>query len=167
VAALRNIDTVKVPEDVSARMQPFLKWGTAAEPGLGLEPATMLRAYQDSLFDTAYASLEGNHVVRAIRKLLGESSGKWEGTPTALVTELTKSCGLTLQGEQRERSVLRSLRDAKAFLETTGVGFSVEMRGRDRDKHRWVTLWTDGAAGSAGNAPSATSVPSALEDVAA
>jgi hypothetical protein len=86
-AALRNIASVRL--DRSPRMADFVKWVTAAESGLGLEPGAFLGAYRDNRRDVSEAAFEADSVAVAIDNLSRlEKFEYWTGTSTELLPKL-------------------------------------------------------------------------------
>jgi putative DNA primase/helicase len=96
--ALGNITGVKLER--SPRMADFVKWTTAAEPGLGWEPGAFLAAYDANRHDVSEATFEADSIAVAIWSLItiGEKyKAGFEGTATELLeainshaTEATK-----------------------------------------------------------------------------
>jgi putative DNA primase/helicase len=96
--ALGNVASVKLER--SPRMADFVKWTTAAEPGLGWEPGAFLAAYDANRHDVSEATFEADSIAVAIWSLLkiGEKyKAGFEGTAAELLeaingqaTEATK-----------------------------------------------------------------------------
>jgi hypothetical protein len=86
--ALGNVANVKLER--APRMADFVKWITAAEPGLGWEPGAFLRAYLDNRRDVSKAALESDSVAVAILKMFAEEPiDRFEGTCTELLPAIT------------------------------------------------------------------------------
>lgn len=86
-AALRNVGKVKIER--SPRMADFVKWVTAAEPGLGWEPGVFLAAYNQNRKDVSETVFEADVVAVAIKTFVETDHPRgWEGTPTELLTAL-------------------------------------------------------------------------------
>jgi putative DNA primase/helicase len=86
-AALRNIGTVRVER--SPRMADFVKWITAAEPGLGWKPGEFLNVYRENRRDVTESSFEADPVAVAIRDYtIAEHPEGWTGTATELLAAL-------------------------------------------------------------------------------
>jgi putative DNA primase/helicase len=83
----------KVRLDRAPRMADFVKWITAAEPGLGWEPGAFLVAYSENRSDVAESTFEADSVAMAIYKLVTTTHvDGFEGTATdllALINSLT------------------------------------------------------------------------------
>ena len=98
-AALRNLATVKV--DRAPRMADFVKWITAAEPGLGWEPGAFLKVYRENRRDVIESSFEADPVAVAIRDYVSiEHPEGWTGTATELLSALN---GRASEGVRRSR----------------------------------------------------------------
>jgi putative DNA primase/helicase len=85
-SALRNIAGVRLER--SPRMADFVKWTTAAEPGLGWEPGAFLAAYNANRHDVSEATFEADSIAVAIWSLLtiGEKyKAGFEGTAAELL----------------------------------------------------------------------------------
>jgi putative DNA primase/helicase len=82
--ALGNVDKVKL--DRVPRMADFVKWVTAAEPGLGWEPGAFFAAYGENRRDVSEATFEADEVAVVIWKLItAEPADGFEGTATELL----------------------------------------------------------------------------------
>jgi putative DNA primase/helicase len=83
--ALGNVAGVKLKR--SPRMADFVKWITAAEPGLGWEPGAFLTAYSSNRHDVTEATFEADNIAVAIWKLVTTDERKvgFEGTATELL----------------------------------------------------------------------------------
>jgi putative DNA primase/helicase len=82
--ALGNVDKVKL--DRVPRMADFVKWVTAAEPGLGWEPGAFFAAYGENRRDVSEATFEADEVAVVIWKLITtERADGFEGTATELL----------------------------------------------------------------------------------
>jgi len=86
-AALRNLHKVKID---LPRMADFVKWITAAEPGLGWEAGQFLAAYRENRRDVIESSFEADSVAVAIKDYVGaDCPDGWTGTATQLLAVLT------------------------------------------------------------------------------
>jgi len=82
--AHRNVGTVKL--DRVPRMADFVKWITAAEPGLGWEPGAFMAIYAENRRDVSEAAFEADSIAVAIWNLITtDQPNGFEGTPTALL----------------------------------------------------------------------------------
>ncbi|EJW10746.1 hypothetical protein A33M_4082 [Rhodovulum sp. PH10] len=82
--ALADIDRVRL--DHPPRMADFVKWVTAAAPGLGWDRDAFLAAYAENRRDVSEATFEADGVAVAIWKLLTTGpDDKFEGTATELL----------------------------------------------------------------------------------
>jgi putative DNA primase/helicase len=128
-AAVRNIAAVRLER--SPRMADFVKWVTAAAPGLGWEPGAFLAAYQENRRDISESVFEADAVAVAIATyVMTECPNGWEGTSTALLAEINNR---TSEGVRKSRSWPQNAsqlgnRVARAKPLLTGKGFKVERR---------------------------------------
>jgi putative DNA primase/helicase len=84
--ALGNVVAVKLER--SPRMADFVKWVTAAEPGLGWEPGAFLEAYSSNRHDVTEATFEADGIAVAIWKLVTATADRkngFEGTAAELL----------------------------------------------------------------------------------
>jgi hypothetical protein len=133
--ALRDLSTTKLSE--KPRLADFALWATAAEPGLGLEKGSFMKALEVNRDAAIAMSIDSKPYLRAILTLVDNS--KWEGTATELLEALEgepafvrdrgwPKCGMTLaQMLARDEPLLRS------------AGVSIE---RDRKPDRKRTRFT-------------------------
>lgn len=85
--ALGNVASVKL--DRAPRLADFAQWVTAAEPGLGWELGTFLKAYWANRLDEMEATFEADAVAMAIWELITKHYVEgFEGTATQLLTQL-------------------------------------------------------------------------------
>jgi putative DNA primase/helicase len=85
--ALANVADVKL--DRAPRLADFAQWITAAEPGLGWEAGTFLKAYWANRRDEMEANFEADAVAVAIWELVTKHRvERFEGTATQLLAEL-------------------------------------------------------------------------------
>jgi putative DNA primase/helicase len=86
-AALRNLATVKLAR--APRMADFVKWITAAEPGLNWEPGRFAGVYRDNRSEAIESSFEADAVAVAIRDYVAiDHPDGWTGTATELLAVL-------------------------------------------------------------------------------
>jgi hypothetical protein len=83
--ALRNIYTVHLTS--YPRMADFAKWVTAAEPALGWEPKTFLKAYRQNIHEVTSLTMDADLVGTAVNVFM-EDQPTWEGTATELLDRL-------------------------------------------------------------------------------
>jgi putative DNA primase/helicase len=81
-----NVARVKLER--SPRMADFVKWVTAAEPGLGWEPGEFMMAYSNNRRDVSEAAFEADAVAVAVWKFLQTKPERFEGTMTELLEEI-------------------------------------------------------------------------------
>ena len=102
--ALGNVAEVKL--DRTPRMADFVKWITAAEPGLGWEPGTFIEAYTENRRDVSEAAFEADAVAVAIWKLITTTTDNtnndtgFEGTATLLLEVIN---GLVSEGTRKSK----------------------------------------------------------------
>lgn len=130
-SALRNIEGVKLER--SPRMADFVKWTTAAAPGLGWDdPAEFLSVYADNRRDVTDATFEADPVAVAISDfiLTVHPENGWNGTATELLARLNDRVA---EGMRRSRlwpmsaQALGNRVDRIAPL-LRGKGFAIERR---------------------------------------
>lgn len=95
-AALRHLSTTKLER--TPRMADFAKWATAAEPGLGVEAGTFLKAYETNRQDSAESAFDSDQVAVAVRDFV-RSCGPdgFEGTASELLAALNDWASESLQ----------------------------------------------------------------------
>jgi hypothetical protein len=128
--AMGNIGTVRVER--SPRMADFVKWNTAAEPGLGWEAGKFLNAYRNNRRDVTESSFEADPVAVAIRDYIEAEhpEGGWTGTATELLAALN---GRVSEGIRKSRIWPLTAQALGNRLERVapllrGKGFTVERR---------------------------------------
>ncbi|MBZ0148726.1 MAG: hypothetical protein K8F62_14460 [Pseudorhodoplanes sp.] len=86
--ALRHLPNVRLKR--SPRMADFVKWISAASPGLGWEAESFMRAYRDNRRDVSEGAFEADPVAVAIRDHAAavHPDRPWTGTPTELLSAL-------------------------------------------------------------------------------
>jgi putative DNA primase/helicase len=87
-SAIRHLPGIRLER--ASRMADFEKWIIAASPGLGWNADDFARSYRENRRDLSDSAFEADPVSVAVRDLLGSlSEGKWEGTPTELLSALS------------------------------------------------------------------------------
>jgi hypothetical protein len=121
-AALANVHKVKI--DKLPSMADFATWVVAAEPALPWEPGTFLDVYSGNRAAVVEHSLEGDVVAVAVRSFM-EHRQEWEGTPTALLNEITEVAGeLVSRGKTWPKGanyLSNRLTRAATFLRAIGI----------------------------------------------
>jgi primase-polymerase (primpol)-like protein len=93
-AALKNLPETKL--DRLPRMADFALWATAAEPGLGWEKGTFLKAYQGNRDAANSIALEASAIGDLVRDLVREKGEVgWTGKASDLLTLLTNRASET------------------------------------------------------------------------
>ena len=107
-SALSRINTIKLKR--YPRMADFAKWSTAAEPGLGWAPGTIMTAYDGNRNDMSESTFEADFVAVAIRDIMQTEACQsgWKGTATDLlaalndlvpeITQRNRACPHSAQG---------------------------------------------------------------------
>jgi len=85
--ALKNHPHVKL--EYNPRMADFARWVVAAEPELGWEPGSFLKAYASNRASAVQMGLEASAVAQAIETMT-ETVPEWQGTATELLDQLDK-----------------------------------------------------------------------------
>ncbi|MBD1913608.1 MULTISPECIES: hypothetical protein [unclassified Leptolyngbya] len=121
------------------RMADFARFAVAAEPALGLEPGSFLKAYQGNQNEATELSLEASPVATAIRELM-DGRDKWYGLAKDLFKELAgdgSKVGFPKAAHVLSRSLPRytpALRDAGIEVVShpkIGKGRPIEIRWID------------------------------------
>lgn len=148
--ALRNRANVQLPQ--LPRMADFVHWVTAAEPGLGLESGTFLRAYQASREHTNVLALDASPVAAQLRatlpRMLLDADRRWRGTATELLNELQHRMS---DGDRRRqqwpknaRALANKLRRLTPSLRATGITIDLGDRSSGRNRDRLITIRVTG-----------------------
>jgi putative DNA primase/helicase len=123
-AALRHSSDVKL--GCVPRMADFIKWGTAAEAGLGWDKGSLLAAYQRNRHDVSEAAFEADTIAVAIRDFViatypegrEVSPTQWWGSVSAYVSEsIKKERSWPSSAQAFSNRVMR----AKPLLESKGL----------------------------------------------
>ena len=85
-AALRNRDSVKLAR--VPRLADAAIWMTAAEPGLGFPPGSILKAYEQVRTAAMQQSIDADPVADAIVRLLDQHESEWSGMARDLLAEI-------------------------------------------------------------------------------
>lgn len=160
--ALRRRDQVVLGE--SPRMADFARWATAAEPALGLEDGSVVRAMMQRREDADQITLESDIVGPYLVKLL-KSTPNWTGTATQLLEALSRQgYGLTAgqtdptrrsrYWPQSARALGAHLDRLRPVLRRLGYDFTRELVA-DRTRTRLIVFTHRGD-----NAATATTDPS-------
>lgn len=141
VAALKNLPTVEVKH--SARMADFAEWVTAAEPGLGFQPNTIMEAYRTMRLRAASLVLD-----TALGKaLLDLAKGDWKGTAKQLSEELGQG-----NWPSDPKKLAGEIRQLAPDLEKVGVSISEKpLHGRTAfhlNAPQVACFWNEPADGS-------------------
>jgi hypothetical protein len=141
-------------------MADFARWGEAVTPGQGQRPGTFLAAYERNRAGVNEVALDASPVVGPLRQFLDQQQGgKWEGSPSDLLAELSKLAGETVARSRewpKKPHVLSGvLKRLAPNLRRAGVVVE-SYRGDDRRRSRRIRLT---ASKSVSDAPDASSRP--------
>lgn len=142
------------------RMADATRWVTAAEPALGWEPGSFVRAYTGNRGEAHELALDASALAGALRDLLPESGGAWEGTAGELLEALAIRVGRDdverlvkrKQWPTSPRGLAGDLRRLAPNLRAVGIEASFE-RAAGGSRRRTVTLIR------AGTGPTGPTVP--------
>jgi hypothetical protein len=95
--ALRDYESVRLEK--MPRMADFAQWAAAAETYLGLSKGAFMAAYTGNREASNDLALEASPVAGAVISFI-ESEENWLGTPSELLTELSKRAGEDVQRQK-------------------------------------------------------------------
>jgi hypothetical protein len=130
-------------------MADFEKWIAAAEPALtGTEwkAGDFQTAYNENRKNATNISMEAVPWLGALQDFLHTRKGKWEGTATELLSEVTQRAQderWVANWPKTGRSLANGLRRLRPNLRNLGI--EVDFK---RDKHRMITIRQRPASGS-------------------
>lgn len=120
--ALQNINTVQLTK--YPRMADFAKWVTAAEPALGWEPGTFMKAYSRNRSEVISMTLDADLVGTAVIVFMDDRPA-WEGTATELLNALEEAADdrtKRVHGWPKATHILSGkLRRSATALRTNGI----------------------------------------------
>lgn len=158
--AIKRESTITM--DSWPRMADFARWVTAAEPGLGWEDGSFLKAYYANRGSAHEMALDADPVAVAVRDLM-EKTSYWEGRPTELLTKLANIAGeeVTRRKDWPGAAHVLSNRLERLAPNLRAIGIEVE---RDRDgNNRTIRLSKPGDAqaseGRSGASPPSPASP--------
>jgi hypothetical protein len=144
--ALRNEDSV-VLKDYS-RMADFERWVVAAEPALGFEPGTFLRAYRKNQNSANELVLEACPIAEPIIKL-AKSSGIWIGTAKELFDLLLEDKSEEEKRKLKDQdwpkapnSLSAMLRRLAPNLKSRGITIEFNIRTDKHGSRKIRIVWT-------------------------
>jgi putative DNA primase/helicase len=112
------------------RMADFARWVWSAEPALGWEPGTFLRAYEMQQSESDEVALEHDAVAQALLRLPGlAEAGRWEGTATTMWQELLglfeqDGCPKPAGWPRAPNRLVGRLRELAPALRAHGIDFA-------------------------------------------
>jgi putative DNA primase/helicase len=87
---LRDLDRTRTP---NLRMADFARFVLAAEPALPWPPGAFIAAYERCRLDATAALADGESVVNAVRRFMGDSGPGWQGLMSDLYRSLSRTIG--------------------------------------------------------------------------
>jgi hypothetical protein len=130
--ALRNRDRVHL--DRMPRMADFAVWVTAAEPALGWEPGTFMKAYSGNREAANELALDASPVSMPIRSLVDRKP--WTGTATELLKVLDALVGDAVTNRKSwpktGRTLSNTISRLAPNLRAVGIEISRSRNGRAR-----------------------------------
>lgn len=128
--ALKNHPHVKL--ESKPRMADFARWVVAAEPGLGWEPGSFLKAYASNRASAVQMGLEASAVAQAIETIT-ETVPEWQGTATELLDQLDKVVSEKIfkmkEWPKTPQSLSNKLRRLAPTMRSIGREISFEREG--------------------------------------
>ena len=132
VCAIDRERTVKLKS--LPRMADFARWVTAAEPALGWDHGTFLKAYHGNRAQAHEMALDADPIAVALRDLMTQD-GTWEGKPTELLDMLGELAGETVTRRKNwpQAANAMSTRLERLKPNLRAIGIEVERdRGRSQ-----------------------------------
>ena len=125
-------------------MADFARWITAAEPALGWEAGSFMKAYRTNLDETAREALQDDPVIQCLKRCL---NGKieFEGTATDLLAELrghAYKLGVIQSMPKAANGLSRWLKRIEPNIEKMGIHIRRERASNARGD-RIVRVWRD------------------------
>src|SRR5262249_37996662 len=149
--------------DKLPRMADFALWVAAAEKSLGWQPNTFAQAYKENSKDANELALEGSPLVQPLRRFLEGQRGKFEDTPSALLTGLKGTADSeTLSSKEwpkRPNTLSNRLRRLAPNLRKAGVRVEFD-RKAGGSRERFIRASLDARSEIAEERPSPSSPPS-------
>ena len=147
-AGLRNLPNTKL--DRLPRMADFALWVTACEEALPWPAGGFMAAYTGNRQEQIDSALENDPLAQAVKKLLDQSGGSWEGTASelleALEEQIDERVKKTKSWPGTPRALSGRLKRSATFLRQAGI--EVEFV---RTKHaRYIHIYCLGDANGDG-----------------
>jgi hypothetical protein len=140
--ALRDWPTTRL--DRVPRMADTARWLTAAEPALGWEPGTFVKAYGGNRAELNELALESSLLAGPLLELLDKNDGDWTGGHKALLTELNAFVPDSLRKAdgwpRTPQGISGELRRIAPNLRASGIDVSFPDRTRLKRTLRLVRL---------------------------
>jgi hypothetical protein len=138
--ALAGVPDVRLAE--LPRMADFAVWVSAAEPALGWEKGSFLKAYRGNRTEANDTALDSSLIAPFILELA--RAGRWEGTCTELLDKLASMAGEKSRQSKgwpgSPRSLSGQLRRLAPNLRRAGVDISL-YRDVDKKRQRMVGIY--------------------------
>jgi hypothetical protein len=139
-------ETIHLP-----RMADFAKRGLRIAEGLGYDPKQFLDAYRDNIGELNEQAIEAQPFIQAVRAVVDEQGGRWEGAATRLLEEagnIAQKIGLRTDDKKWPKSpswVTRRLTEGRINLQADG--YEVSVTRKDRNRERTVSIQRRTACG--------------------
>ncbi len=134
VCALANFD--KIQMDRLPRMADYARWVSAAEPALGWEPGTFMRAFEASAAELSAINADDDLLTAVLKRFFTNRSGMpFHGTVSALLDSLNESAEERVRKSFRWPATTTRLGNKLRRLAPTlrAQGFQIEFsRGKER-----------------------------------
>lgn len=130
VCSLKNFDSVKMER--MPRMADYVRWVTAAEPALGWEPGTFLKAFEASAAELNELNADDDLVVTALRRFFSLRGGSiFEGTMADLLEALNE-----ITDERTRKSLRWPANPTKLGNKIRRMGPTLRTQGYNVDYYR-------------------------------
>ena len=133
--ALKNHPHVKL--ESKPRMADFARWVVAAEPSLGWEPGSFLKAYASNRASAVQMGLEASMVAQTIETMM-ETTPEWQGTATELLEVLDKIAGEKIskskEWPKNARALSNRLRRLAPTMRSIGTEIDFDREGHARKR---------------------------------
>ena len=151
--ALDRVDSVRLAS--WPRMADFARFVTAAEPALGWEDGSFLRAYYANRGSAHELALDADPVADAVRALVSDKAPVWEGRATELLERLGQIAGETATRQKGWPRAAHALSNRLEMLAPNLRAIGIEV-DRDRSgKQRTIKVSKVGI-GASGASPASS-----------
>ncbi len=136
VTARRRLPTLKL--DRLPRMADFARLACAAAPAFGWAEADMLAAIEANRKASVETVVEADPIAEAVRAILADCAGKWEGTASLLLEAVNMRVSAEVKNERgwpKDASRLSArLKRVSPALRRVGVEIETVREGHDRTR---------------------------------